>query len=182
KGVSVDSYTYVLLVTNTPYTDISMYKAMYYAANSKVVYTNYNFKLNNLIPSIILNLSSHFDIVNVLSKEDAFDIINENRNTILYKFTTLNLLEKIYRNFFDIQLIEPLSINKSLSNFEDNLFIQKTKESDTQIQLNDFKYDLEQTLTFPIIFLGENNVQFNNSSIFTNIDNNEQFVINHEKN
>src|SRR5699024_4110948 len=47
-GVPVDSYTYVLLVTNTPYSDTSIYKTMYYAANSKVVFTNYNFKLNNM--------------------------------------------------------------------------------------------------------------------------------------
>ncbi|MCK1975515.1 glycosyltransferase [Jeotgalicoccus huakuii] len=178
-GVNIDSYTYVLLLNNTPYSDESIYKAMYYAANSKVLFTNYNFKLNNMIPSVILNLSSHLDIVMPLSKSDAFDIMNENRNTVLYKFTSINLIERIYNNIFDMKLIEPLFLDNSLKNFEGNLFIFRDKTSNAKTHLNDFKYDLEQTLAFPIIFLGEKNVAFKDSSILTNKVCNEKFVIKH---
>jgi hypothetical protein len=164
-GVPVDSYTYVLLVTNTPYSDTSIYKTMYYAANSKVVFTNYNFKLNNMIPSVILNLSSHFNFVKPLSSYEAFDILNENRNTILYKYSTINLIDKIYSSIFNVKLVKPLHISNSLDYFEDNMYLKLSANNLTEFEINDNKYDLELTMAFPIIFLGESSVRFKNSCI-----------------
>src|SRR5699024_8464208 len=161
--VQIENYTYVLVLTNTPYTDMSIKKVLYYAANSKVVFTNYNFKLNNMIPSVILNLSNKLDLVKTLTKADAFDIINENRNTIMYKYSTINLLDKIYRGFFKDSLIAPLEINNTLDHYEDNLYLRKTNNSSSNLSIVEYKYDIEKTLAFPIIFLGEKSVKYKNS-------------------
>src|SRR5699024_389695 len=149
--VDLENYTYVLPLTDSPYDDTGFKRVMYYTANSKVVYTNYNFKLNNMIPSVILNLSKHLDIVKPLSKVDAFEILNENRNTVLYKYTTINLLENICRSTLNQTFLEAISINETMEYFEDNLFLKKGN-SDFQSSIKDYKYDIEQTLAFPIIF------------------------------
>src|SRR5699024_11357530 len=60
----------------------------------------------------------------------SFDIINENRNTIMYKYSTINLLDKIYRGFFKDSLIAPLEINNTLDHYEDNLYLRKTNRSE----------------------------------------------------
>lgn len=174
--VDLENYTYVLPLTDSPYDDIGFKRVMYYTANSKVVYTNYNFKLNNMIPSVILNLSKHLDIVKPLSKVDAFEILNENRNTVLYKYTTINLLENIYRSTLNQTFLEAISINETMEYFEDNLFLKKGN-SDFQSSIKDYKYDIEQTLAFPIIFLGYESVQYMDSYLSTNKDNTSYFII-----
>ena len=174
--VDLENYTYVLPLTDSPYDDTGFKRVMYYTANSKVVYTNYNFKLNNMIPSVILNLSKHLDIVKPLSKVDAFEILNENRNTVLYKYTTINLLENIYRSTLNQTFLEAISINETMEYFEDNLFLKKGN-SDFQSSIKDYKYDIEQTLAFPIIFLGYESVQYMDSYLSTNKDNTSYFII-----
>lgn len=173
KLLKLECYTYVLVLNNSPYDSTDISKVMYYAANSKVVFTNYNFKINNMIPSVILNLSDHLDFVKPLSKVDAFDIINENRNTILYKHTSLNFLDKIYKNIFNENLIEPLLINNTLEYFEGNIFIQESEENNSSLNIKDYKYDIEHTLALPLIFLGQDNVRYKNSFISNlNVSNN----------
>ncbi|CAD2078904.1 glycosyltransferase [Jeotgalicoccus meleagridis] len=180
--VQIENYTYVLVLTNTPYTDMSIKKVLYYAANSKVVFTNYNFKLNNMIPSVILNLSNKLDLVKPLTKADAFDIINENRNTIMYKYSTINLLDKIYRGFFKDSLIAPLEINNTLDHYEDNLYLRKTNNSSSNLSIVEYKYDIEKTLAFPIIFLGEKSVKYKNSLLTLVNQSQSPYIIHHYNN
>lgn len=180
-GVNIDSYTYVLLLNNTPYSDESIYKAMYYAANSKVLFTNYNFKLNNMIPSIILNLSSHLNFVKPFNSNDAFDILNENRNTVLYKYSTINLIEKIYNSIFNTKFIEPLNISNSLDYFEENMYLKLKQNDSIQFEIDDYKYDIELTMFFPIVFLGESNVRFKNSYISMKENDGDPYIIEQEE-
>src|SRR5699024_4333795 len=110
------------------------------------------------------------------SKVDAFEILNENRNTVLYKYTTINLLENIYRSTLNQTFLEAISINETMEYFEDNLFLKKGN-SDFQSSIKDYKYDIEQTLAFPIIFLGYESVQYMDSYLSTNKDNTSYFII-----
>src|SRR5699024_3758728 len=48
-------YTYVYLYHNEPYSIEILSKSLSYAANSKVIYSNYNYAINNILPSIILS-------------------------------------------------------------------------------------------------------------------------------
>jgi len=159
-AVRLDNYTYVFVFSNTPYTGECVDKIIYYSANSKVVFTNYNFKINNMIPSVILNLSEHLELVKPLSKSDAFDIINENRNTVLYNYTTINLLDSIYKTIFNKQFILPTKLKETLNHYEDNKYLIKSESTNLDSQLKDYKYDLEITLAFPILFLGYSKVSY----------------------
>src|SRR5699024_3380638 len=49
------NYTYVYLYHNEPYDTEIISKSLFYAANSKVIFTNYNYAINNILPSIILS-------------------------------------------------------------------------------------------------------------------------------
>src|SRR5699024_8472272 len=158
----LEECTYVLVLTNTPY-ETSNNKVLYYAANSKVVFANYNFTLNNMIPSVILNLTNHLDVVKPLNEIDAFEILNENRNTVLYNHSTINLLEMIFNTVLDTKFVKPLTIDNTLDYFEDNLFMKKSSESNIDVKIMDSKYDIKKTISFPMIFLGFNTVQYKNS-------------------
>src|SRR5699024_5457668 len=57
----LEEHSYVYIFTNKPYNTSQLYKVMYYAANSKIVFSNYNFKINNILPSVILNLTENLD-------------------------------------------------------------------------------------------------------------------------
>src|SRR5699024_858079 len=83
---------------------------MYYAINSKVVYSNYNYYINNNLPSIILNINDENVILKTLDNKEAFDIINENRNTIMYNFTFTNILDFIHIKYSKKRLIKPIDI------------------------------------------------------------------------
>ncbi|HJE19787.1 MAG TPA: hypothetical protein K8V35_05495, partial [Aliicoccus persicus] len=78
--------TYVYVHTEEPYSLNSVNKVMYYAANSKVVFSNYNYYLNNTLPSIVMNLSRSFYDIRPFSDKEAFDILNESRNSIMYHY------------------------------------------------------------------------------------------------
>src|SRR5699024_12684917 len=55
----IHRYSNVFVYSNEPYSHEVVSKVLYYAANSKVVFTNYNYSLNNVIPSVILNLNKN---------------------------------------------------------------------------------------------------------------------------
>src|SRR5699024_5463983 len=74
KLLNLDCFTYVLVLNNLPYDSTVINKVIYYAANSKVVFSNYNFKLNNMIPSVILNLSNHLNFVKPRSEEHTSEL------------------------------------------------------------------------------------------------------------
>src|SRR5699024_11111116 len=63
----LENHSYVYLFTNKAYETSQIYKVLYYAANSKIVFSNYNFKVNNMIPSVILSLTSDLKHVEPLS-------------------------------------------------------------------------------------------------------------------
>lgn len=182
NAVRLENYTYVFVFSNTPYTGQCVDKIIYYSANSKVVFTNYNFKINNMIPSVILNLSEHLELVKPLSKADAIDIINENRNTILYNYTSINLLDSIYKTIFNKQFMLPLKLKETLDYYEDNRYLIKSESSDFNTQLKDYKYDLEITLAFPILFLGYSKVSYLDSFIEKDNEQKKELIIIKEDN
>src|SRR5699024_6628055 len=103
----LEEHSYVYIFTNKPYNTSQLYKVMYYAANSKIVFSNYNFKINNILPSVILNLTDNLDWIEPLNYDEVFDIINENRNTVLFEHTILNFLERIYKTILNQKFINP---------------------------------------------------------------------------
>ena len=161
----VDDSTYVYIHSNKPYSSEHVAQVLFYAANSKVITTNYNYMINNILPSVSLILNKENYIIEPFTDPDAFDILNENRNTVLYNYTLINVLSYIYRTTCNQQLIKKYSLGDSLPNFQGNCFIENGKEINIDIELNKsvFKYDLEKTLLFPIIFLGKSSVYYNGS-------------------
>src|SRR5699024_2364611 len=163
----IHSYSNVFVYTNKPYSHEVVSKVLYYAANSKVVFTNYNYSLNNVIPSVKLNLNKKDYEFSILEDVDAFNIINENRNNVMYNLTLLNVLEKIHLTIFS----KPL-INKCVLNFDyeipttNNFFELSVNEAtDFDISIKSSRYDIEQLLFFPILFMGKKGVEFHDSYI-----------------
>src|SRR5699024_492687 len=137
------------------YDTSQIYKVMYYAANSKVVFSNYNFKINNMLPSVILNLTDNLDLIGPTSDEEAFDIMNENRNTILFDYTILNLLERVYKTRLNQKFIQPYNVDNVLPQYENSVYLNNDNNLKTDLYgtMNNSRYDLENTLAFPILFL-----------------------------
>src|SRR5699024_10746745 len=163
----IHRYSNVFVYSNEPYSHEVVSKVLYYAANSKVVFTNYNYSLNNVIPSVILNLNKNDYEFSPLEDVDAFNIINENRNNVMYNLTLFNVLEKIHTTIFGLSLI-----NKCELNFEyeipttNNFFVvSDNKVTDFDVQINSSKYDIEQSLFFPILFLGKKGVELHDNYI-----------------
>jgi len=161
----LENHSYVYLFTNKAYETSQIYKILYYAANSKVVFTNYNYKVNNMIPSVILNLTNNLKLIEPLNYNDAFDILNENRNTIMYNHTSMNVINHIFKTNLNKRFLKPLNINKTMDYFESNLYLEYSEKtnSDIYIYLDQFKYDLEMTLAFPLLFLNKYEVQYEKS-------------------
>jgi len=161
----LEEHSYVYIFTNKPYNTSQLYKVMYYAANSKIVFSNYNFKINNILPSVILNLTENLDWIEPLNYDEVFDIINENRNTVLFEHTILNFLERIYKTILNQKFINPLELDKVLPMYERNIYLtsESNLNSDVHGELNDSRYDLEATLAFPILFLGIGEVTYKES-------------------
>src|SRR5699024_1997338 len=136
-------------------------------ANSKVVFTNYNYSLNNVIPSVILNLNKTDYEFSPLKDVDAFSIINENRNNVMYNLTLLNVLETIHTTLFELPLINKIQFNGDSETFPENNFLKLSDEniSDFEVQIQSSKYDMEQSIFFPILFLGKRGVQFDDCYI-----------------
>ena len=122
-----------------------------------VVYTNYNYVINNILPSVILNLNKTGYSFAPLENKDAFDILNENRNTVMYHFTLINVLSDIYSNF-GIKYIDKIQLSSN-EDMKNNYFeTQTSADGDIILWFKDKKYDLEQTLLFPIVFLDASKV------------------------
>src|SRR5699024_5545204 len=107
----IHRYSNVFVYSNEPYSHEVVSKVLYYAANSKVVFTNYNYSLNNVIPSVILNLNKTDYEFSPLKDVDAFSIINENRNNVMYNLTLLNVLETIHTTLFKLPLITKIQFS-----------------------------------------------------------------------
>src|SRR5699024_9250368 len=122
---------------------------------------------NNILPSVSLILNKENYVIEPFTDSDAFDILNENRNTVLYNNTLINVLSDIYRKTCNRELIKKYSLENSLQYFQDNCFIENGNGSNISIELDKsaFKYDLEKTLLFPIIFLGKSSVYYNGSYV-----------------
>lgn len=163
----IHRYSNVFVYSNEPYSHEVVSKVLYYAANSKVVFTNYNYSLNNVIPSVILNLNKTDYEFSPLKEVDAFSIINENRNIVMYNLTLLNVLEKIHTTLFELRLINKIQFNCDSDIFAENNFLKLSDDnvSDFEVQIQSSKYDVEQSLFFPILFLGKRGVQFDDSYI-----------------
>ncbi|WP_052747399.1 glycosyltransferase family 2 protein [Salinicoccus sediminis] len=159
------TYTNVFIYTNRPYSNEIVSRILYYAANSKVVFTNYNYSLNNIIPSVILNLSKNDYEISPLNEKDAFDIINENRNKVMYDNTLINVLSKIYEDIYGEQLISKVVFNLRRKYHTSNTFFKLSVDENSTFDAfcNSKKYDIEQTLFFPLLFLSEKAVNFNDN-------------------
>ncbi|CAM2896809.1 glycosyltransferase family 2 protein [Salinicoccus roseus] len=159
--------TYVFVYTNTPYKATTSDNILYYAANSKVIYTNYNYELNNILPSVILNISQKDYHISIHDRKTAFDIINENRNTVMYHYTLLNVLDEMADSILGERMIKKSRISTALEIFEENpFFTVDALQYDYKVIINDYKYDLEKTMLFPILFMGTEGVSFKDSRAF----------------
>src|SRR5699024_5323616 len=163
----IHRYSNVFVYSNEPYSHEVVSKVLYYAANSKVVFTNYNYSLNNVIPSVILNLNKNDYEFTPLKDIDASSIINENRNNVMYNLTLLNVLEKIHTTLFELPLINKVQLNCDSDILVENNFFKLSDEntSEFEVQIQSCRYDVEQSLFFPILFLGKQGVQFDDSYI-----------------
>lgn len=158
-------YTYVYLYHNEPYSKNIINTALIYAANSKVIYTNYNYAINNLLSSIILNFDSKKEIIRKLDDNIAFDILNENRNIVLYNYTFMNVLNDIFLNLLDEELFNSISLVDTNNTFQEHLYYKNEEISDYECKFSDNLHNIEQTLLFPIIFLGYDSVYYKDSYI-----------------
>src|SRR5699024_596099 len=102
-----------------------------------------------------------------LKDVDAFSIINENRNNVMYNLTLLNVLEKIHTTLFELPLINKVQLNCNSDILTKNNFFKLSdkKVSDFETHIQSSKYDVEQSLFFPMLFLGKRGVQFDDSYI-----------------
>src|SRR5699024_10495748 len=158
-------YTYVYLYHNEPYSNEVVNKSLIYAANSKVIYTNYNYAINNILPSIMLNFDTKKEIIRKLDDDIAFDILNENRNLVMYNYTIINILNDLFLNLRDESLINPVKLITTDETFQEHLYYKNDDISDYSCELNDKLHNIEQTLLFPILFLGYGSSYYNNSYI-----------------
>src|SRR5699024_2187091 len=133
----------------------------------KIVFSNYNFKINNMLPSVILNLTDILDWIEPSSNDEAFDIINENRNTVLFGHTILNILERIYKTRLNKKFIHPHNVKCVLQYYENSVYLKNDNNLKTDLYdaMNNSRYDLESTLAFPILFLGISEVRYKESSL-----------------
>lgn len=153
--------SYVYYHTNKPYNMNDVGSLLFYSANSKIIYSNYNYFINNLLPSVIMNLSKSKYNIEILPEKEAFDIMNENRNTILFNNTSINIFNDLCNMFLNKHFVNHFSLSNVLDEFSDNLFIKNNNSSNKiKVEMNSFKYDMEKTLTLPILFLGESSVRF----------------------
>lgn len=159
--------TYIYYYSNNPYSMQDVKNVLFYALNSKVLYTNYNYYINNLLPSVIMNVSKSGYNIELLPEKEAWDIINENRNTVLFNNTSINILNDLSNIFLDKQYIEPYSLSNTLPGFNEDMYM-KVESTKNKINSNikTFKYDLEKTLILPIIFLGNGSVEYGINSAF----------------
>lgn len=166
--------SYVYYHTNKPYNMNDVDSLLFYSANSKIIYSNYNYYINNLLPSVIMNLSKSKYNIEILPEKEAFDIMNENRNTILFNNTSINILNDLCNMFLNKHFVKHFSVSKVLDEFSNNLFIRKNNSSNKiKVEMNSFKYDMEKTLTLPILFLGENSVRYgDNNASYNNYSDN----------
>src|SRR5699024_5109200 len=148
-----------------------------------VVFSNYNFKINNMLPSVILNLTVNLDLIGPTSDEEAFDIMNENRNTILFDYTILNLLERIYKTRLNQKFIQPYNVDNVLPQYENSVYLNNDSNLKTDLYgtMNNSRYDLENTLAFPILFLGMSEVSYK-ESILKLSDRQQKLDIQYNKN
>lgn len=158
-------YTYVYLYHNEPYSIEILSKSLAYAANSKVIYSNYNYAINNILPSIILSFDSNKEIIRKLDDNIAFDILNENRNTVMYNYTIVNVLNDIFINLKNESLVNPLQLMNTDETFQQHLYYKDNDTSEYICKFSDRLHNLEQTLLFPIIFLGYDSVYYKESYV-----------------
>lgn len=173
---SLDSFkdiSYVYYHTNKPYNMNDVDSLLFYSANSKIIYSNYNYYINNLLPSVIMNLSKSKYNIEILPEKEAFDIMNENRNTILFNNTSINILNDLCNMFLNKHFVDHFLLSNVLDEFSNNLFIRKNNSSNKiKVEINSFKYDMEKTLTLPILFLGENSIRYgDNKASYNNYGN-----------
>lgn len=173
---SLDSFkdiSYVYYHTNKPYNMNDVDSLLFYSANSKIIYSNYNYYINNLLPSVIMNLSKSKYNIEILPEKEAFDIMNENRNTILFNNTSINILNDLCNMFLNKHFVDYFLLSNVLDEFSNNLFIRKNNSSNKiKVEINSFKYDMEKTLTLPILFLGENSIRYgDNKASYNNYGN-----------
>ncbi|WP_020006189.1 glycosyltransferase [Salinicoccus albus] len=161
----IHSHSNVFVYSNKPYSNEILPRLLYYAANSKIVFTNYNYSINNLVPSVILNLNKKGYAFSPLNELDAFNILNENRNNVLYNLTLINIIDDIHADIFDKRLVNQLNIGSGNNYMVDNNLITGNDCEQFDSKINSSKYDIEQTLSFPIIFLGKTGVEYNDSFI-----------------
>src|SRR5699024_5157186 len=158
-------YTYVYLYHNEPYSIEILSKSLAYAANSKVIYSNYNYAINNILPSIILSFDSNKEIIRKLDDNIACDILNENRNTVMYNYTIVNVLNNIFINLKNESLVNPLQLMNTDETFQQHLYYKDNDTSEYICKFSDRLHNLEQTLLFPIIFLGYDSVYYKESYV-----------------
>src|SRR5699024_9598190 len=158
-------YTYVYLYHNEPYSNEVVNKSLIYAANSKVIYTNYNYAINNILPSMMLNFDTKKEIIRKLDDDIAFDILNENRNLVMYNYTIINILNDLFLNLRDESLINPVKLITTDETFQEHLYYKNDDISDYSCEFNDKLHNIEQTLLFPILYLGYRSSYYNNSYI-----------------
>lgn len=158
-------YTYVYLYHNEPYDTEIINKSLIYAANSKVIFTNYNYAINNILPSIILSFDSNKEIIRKLDENIAFDVLNENRNIVMYNYTIVNVLNDMFLNIKNESLINTVQLMNTDELFQRHLYYKSSDESEYNSKFNDKLHNLEQTLLFPIVFLGYDSVYYKNSHI-----------------
>lgn len=158
---NLENITYVYYHSNDPYSMSDVDKILFYALNSKVIYTNYNYYINNLLPSVIMNLSKKNYIIEKLPKKEALDILNENRNTVLFNNTSINVINDISNLILNQQYIKSYSLSNYLQDFTEDMYLKCNKGAHKiNLDVKSNKYDIEKTLILPIIFLGENIVQY----------------------
>lgn len=161
--------TYIYYHSNNPYSMQDVKNVLFYALNSKVLYTNYNYYINNLLPSVIMNVSKSGYNIELLPEKEAWDIINENRNTVLFNNTSINILNDLSNIFLSKQYIEPYSLSNTLPGFNEDMYMKVDSTlNKIDINIETFKYDLEKTMILPIIFLGNSSVEYGNNSVFYN--------------
>lgn len=164
---NLKNITYIYYYSNNPYSMQDVKKVLFYALNSKVIYTNYNYYINNLLPSVIMNVSKSVYNIELLPEKEAWDIINENRNTVLFNNTSINILNDLSNIYLGKHYIEPYSLSNTLPRFNEDMYM-KVESTKNKINSNirTFKYDLEKTMILPIIFLGNGSVEYGINSVF----------------
>lgn len=161
----INNLSYIYYHSNNPYNLKDVDKLLFYAANSNIIYSNYNFYINNLLPSVIMNLSKEDYNIVLLPEKEAMDIMNENRNTVLFNNTSINIVNDLCSLFINKHYIESYELSNTMDNFTDNLYLRRDSSTHViDLNIKTFKYDLEKTLTLPIIFLGKGKVKYASST------------------